>query len=143
MINWINSWTIVLLFITTSNIHSQKAAYFESLVTTLHDALVNKDSVKLNELLHPDLSYGHSNGWVEKKHELISNNISQYLIYENITMDSLSLNYSGKFAIIRFQAVHNVIVKEKKMSLLLHVCQVWIKHKGKWKLLARQSAKLS
>lgn len=132
---------ILLLFDTRA--YTQKSSSFESIVNNLNQALIDKNQNQLSQLLHEDLSYGHSNGWVETKDELINNNVSHYLIYERIQMDSLTLNYSGKFAIIRYQAIHDVILKEKKISLLLHVCQVWIKSKGRWQLLARQSTKLS
>ncbi len=32
-----------------------------------HKALVDKDSVKLRNLLLDELTYGHSNGWIQSK----------------------------------------------------------------------------
>ncbi len=34
-------------------------------------ALIEKDSITLNYMLHPVLSYGHSHAWVQEKDELI------------------------------------------------------------------------
>ena len=46
----------------------------EKLTTTLkefHQALVNKNTASINQQTDKALSYGHSNGWVETKADVI------------------------------------------------------------------------
>ncbi|MEK7226193.1 MAG: hypothetical protein AAB221_10970, partial [Bacteroidota bacterium] len=48
----------------------------EKLTTTLkefHQALVNKNTVSINQQTDKALSYGHSNGWIETKNDMIKN----------------------------------------------------------------------
>lgn len=130
---------LVLCCLNTS---AQQSQPIISAAKSLHKALIQKDSMQLEELLHPGLSYGHSNGWVETKQEVLNHLLSNYLIYEHIVPDSMYCQVSKKFAIVRFQAVHEVILQGKAIRLNLHVCQVWIKSHKRWKLLARQSTKI-
>jgi len=121
---------------------SQKQNPVEVLSKSLNQALIDRNENQLKQLLHADLSYGHSNGWVENKEELLHNNQTKYLIYEKISMDSLSLKYSDNVSVLPFQSMIDAILNGKSVNLKLHVCQVWLKTKGKWKLLARQSTKI-
>lgn len=131
-----------ILLLCSFQIVAQQSNLVISDALNLHKALIQKDSMQLEELLHPELSYGHSNGWVETKQEVLNHILSNYLIYEHILPDSMYCQVSKKFAIVRFQAVHEVVLQGKTIRLNLHVCQVWIKSHKRWKLLARQSTKI-
>lgn len=131
-----------ILLICCLNAQAQESEQLIIVARSLNAALMQKDSLQLTKLLHPSLSYGHSNGWVETKQEVIENIVSDYLIYKNIIVDSLLCQVSKKYAVVRFQAVHEVVLKGKAIQLKLHVCQVWIKFHKQWVLLARQSTKV-
>lgn len=131
-----------ILLICCLNAQAQESDRLILVARSLNEALVQKDSLQLTKLLHPSLSYGHSNGWVETKQEVIENNVSDYLIYKNILVDSFQCQVSKKYAVIRFKALHDVVLKGKAIQLKLHVCQVWIKFHKHWVLLARQSTKI-
>ena len=134
---------IFFLLFFLSQLSAQKNEILLQSVRSLNQALLTKDSSTLQLLLHIDLSYGHSNGWIENKEELIRNNISGYLIYKVIQVDSMHIQIKDKLAIARYTATHDIVLNGKSISLKLHVCQTWVKHKRKWKLLARQSTKIS
>jgi hypothetical protein len=131
---------LILLF--GSSLIAQKNYSVEQLANTLNQALIERNEYLLHELLHEDLSYGHSIAWIEDKKELISNNQSKFLIYEKISMDSVSVKYTDNIAVLRCQSMIDVILNDKKINLKLHICQVWINAGGKWKLIARQSTKM-
>lgn len=64
--------TILFFFFAVASFAQQTAE--EKLMTTVkefHQALVNKNTVSINQQTDKALSYGHSNGWVENKKELI------------------------------------------------------------------------
>ena len=65
-----------ILLICCLNAQSQDSKPLISAARSLNSALIQKDSLLLVKLLHPSLSYGHSNGWVENKQEVIENNVS-------------------------------------------------------------------
>ncbi len=123
------------------NIHAQKCIA-EIATEKLNQALIQKDLTALDKLLHKNLSYGHSNLWIEDKVSLIQNITNNYLIYKSIIIDSIDCNRMGNQSIIRYGAKFKVIYNEKEINLNLHVMQVWIKKCGRWKLLARQSVKI-
>jgi hypothetical protein len=133
---------LLIILLCKFDLAGQKQNSPEQLAHSLHTALIERNENQLKKLLHPGLSYGHSNGWIENKEELIQNNQSKYLVYEKIKADSIFSNRNGNIAVLRFNAVHEVRLKDKSISLNLHVCQVWVKHKGRWKLMVRQSTKL-
>ena len=57
------------------------------LTTTIkefHQALVKKNTVSINQQTDKALSYGHSNGWVETKTEMIKNLETGYTSYKSI-----------------------------------------------------------
>ncbi len=134
---------VVLLILSGSTIIAQVGQSVEQLSTSLNQALIERNENLLQELLHDDLSYGHSNAWVENKNELIKNNQSEFLIYEKIQMDSVRVRYTENIAILRCHSMIDAILNGKSISLRLYVCQVWINTNGKWKLLVRQSTKLT
>jgi len=73
-----------LFFLT--NASAQKNELLLQKVQSLNQALLSQDTSTLRSLLHKDLSYGHSNGWIENVHELIHNNATGYLKYQNIDL---------------------------------------------------------
>lgn len=110
----------------------------------LNQALVGKEDKILDRLLHPGLSYGHSNAWVEDKAELMENNSDGSLVYHSIAVDSTSwkIQMLGKLALVRYNADFDVNLRGKPVQLKLHVAQTWIRKKGRWQLLMRQSTKM-
>jgi hypothetical protein len=48
-------------------------------------ALIDKDSIALKRLLSDELSYGHSNAWLENKQEVIADLYNGKLTYKKLT----------------------------------------------------------
>jgi hypothetical protein len=131
-----------LIFITISA--NTQITQIVDLPSDFNKALIERNILQLEYLLHPALIYGHSNGWKENKTELINNNQSGFLKYEAISIDSLEVNYVDEhISIIRFNGIHQVSLNGKNLSLNLHVSQTWIKSNGLWKLISRQSVRLN
>ncbi|NOT36134.1 MAG: nuclear transport factor 2 family protein [Saprospiraceae bacterium] len=114
----------------------------EKAVLELNQALIHREADILDKILDKNLSYGHSNLWIEDKSTLINNNASGHLIYKSIEIDKITTEKNGNTCVVRYYARHNVILQGKEISLNLHVMQVWKKKSCKWKLLARQSVKI-
>lgn len=129
------------LFLFANPIFGQ--TFQQQQVLDFHQALIKKDTATLHQLVHDQLSYGHSNAWIENKTELLKNNASGYLQYQTISPDSIQIQQTGDVVIVRFNAKHEVIWKGQPLIIDLHVCQVWIWQQSKWQLMARQSTKRS
>ena len=110
-------------------------------VKEFHQALVNKNTVSINQQTDKALSYGHSNGWVENKTEIIKDLETGYISYQAIKEDSITVLINGTMANVRFVADITATMKEATNSFHLKVLEVWAKKGKRWVLFARQAVK--
>ena len=110
----------------------------------LDRALERKDTTALNQLLSQQLSYGHSNGWIETKDQLKANLFNGKLSYKSISRDGkeASVLIERQTGLVREEVMIEVLMDGKPLNLKLAVLQVWIFRKGDWILLGRQSTKV-
>ena len=87
------------------------------------------------------LSYGHSNGWVETKKELIEHLESGYMEYNSFREDSIKVEVNGNVAHARFIAEINATMSGKEFTFQLRVLEVWVKKGKRWVLFARQAVR--
>ncbi len=137
------SLILILLFISCTVFASKPdTAGLRKAVLKLNKALVEKDSATLKKLLHKKVTYGHSNGWVETKRDVIGNLFSGTLVYNNLEQHPLTMTVEeDNVAIVRSDLGIDVTYDGQPIKMKLHVMQVWIKKKKGWLLLGRQSAK--
>ena len=121
---------------------SAQTSFLRDAVARFDRALVSKDTVALNQILHKDLSYGHSNAWIETKKEMISNLKTGRISYSKIKSEGLKWVAEKDWATVRSTADIEYILDGKEGKLKLHVMQFWMKTNKGWQLVARQSAKL-
>lgn len=120
--------------ITHNNDDVTKAVY------QFNTALVERDTVELNNLMHDKISYGHSNGWIENKQELKDDLYNGTLIYHKVDQPKLDIILHDNIATVRGNGIFDVDYKEHEHLVFdLHVMQTWIFEKGRWQLLNRQS----
>jgi ketosteroid isomerase-like protein len=132
----------IVLFFTSLVVAAQTAE--EKLVTTIkefHQALVKKNTVSIIQQTDKAVSYGHSNGWVETKAEMINNLETGYLTYRSFKEDSLQVTINGNVAHARFIADIEATLNQKDSQFHLKVLEVWVKKGKRWLLFARQAVK--
>ena len=135
--------TICLFFTTVVAVAQVDSVSLKETMSNLDKALMNKDEKTLVQLLHPDVSYGHSNGWVQSKNDIINDLKSGKLVYnkiENVSVMIVAIN--SNWATVRTNTNAEGSINGTAFQLKLHVLQVWLKTKNGWQLLARQSTKL-
>lgn len=118
----------------------------EKLVTAVkafHQALVRGNTVSINQQSDKALSYGHSNGWVETKNELMKNLETGYMKYNSYREDSLQVTMNGNLANVRFVAEIMAALNGNNGHFRLKVLEVWVKKGKRWVLFARQAVKYS
>lgn len=116
----------------------------EKLVVTVkqfHQALVSRNTISLNQQTDKALSYGHSNGWIQNKKELINDLETGLISYQSFKEDSIVVNMNGNVANVRFKAEINATMKGTSNSFTLRILEVWIKKSKRWVLFARQGVK--
>lgn len=106
-----------------------------------HQALVDRQTTSLNQHTDKALSYGHSNGWVETKADLIKDLETGYIVYHSYKEDSLNIVVNGNMANVRFIADIRATLQGKTSDFHLKVLEVWVKKGKRWLLFARQAVK--
>ena len=109
-----------------------------------HTVFGSKDSLTLEDLFAKKASYGHSGGKVETREEAVRNISKNKSIYKDTAVSNISVVVNDDVAIVRhlFKANENKVdgtVTPLNFTMML----IWIKEKGKWRLMGRQAVKLS
>jgi hypothetical protein len=120
-----------------------QTSFLKEAATRLEKALVQRDTVTLKQLLHKDLRFGHSNGWVEKREDVVRHLVTRKLAYQAIRNSNADWTVTGEVATLRQTSEINYTLDGQAGNLRLHVLQVWLKTNKGWQLLARQSTKLN
>ena len=131
---------LFLFFVAFANAQTDE----EKLISTLkefHLALVNKNTVSINQQTDKALSYGHSNGWVETKADVMKDLETGYISYQMYKEDSISVLLNGNMANVRFNADITATMKSTTITYHLKVLEVWVKKGKRWVLFARQAVK--
>ncbi len=119
-----------------------QTSFLKDAVAKLDKALIAKDTVVLKQLLHNDVTYGHSNGWVETKADVIKDLVTGKLAYNKIETKSIKWTITNNVATMRNSSEISYELEGKPGELHLHVVQVWLKTNKGWQLLTRQSTKI-
>lgn len=106
-----------------------------------HQALVNKNTVSINQQTDKAMSYGHSNGWVETKAEMMKNLETGFISYSSYKEDSIVVNMNGNMANVRFIADIGATLNGTAAVYHLKVLEVWVKKGKRWLLFGRQAVK--
>jgi len=136
-------FTISLFFIGLISVAQTDTVSLKDAMSKLDKALLNKDEKALNELLHKDVSYGHSSGWVQNKNDIMADFKNGKLVYNKLENSAVIIvAQNKKWATVRTNVNAEGELDHKAFQLKLHVLQVWMKTKKGWQLFARQSTKL-
>jgi len=135
---------ILLLPLVFSFVFAHAQTEEEKLTATLkefHQALVNKNTASINQQTDKALSYGHSNGWVQTKADVIKDLETGYLVYHSYKEDSLNITINESMANARFVADINATLNGNTNTIHLKVLEVWVKKGKRWLLFARQGVR--
>jgi len=114
-------------------------------IQKIEKALIEKDSIALQNLLHEELSFGHSNAHIETKQNVLSNAKTNKIVYNSFEKKSdINFTFSSDNTIVTRREINaNGTFKQYDFDLDMNVLEVWIFDQNVWKLLARQGVKTS
>ena len=101
--------------------------------------MTRRDTATLRKLLDPDLCYIHSNGLVENKDEHLANIGGGAIVYAGMEPSGITVVRKGRTAVLRGQVMVHGQYRGTEFSLLLRYLDVYVRRRGKWRLLAWQS----
>jgi Domain of unknown function (DUF4440) len=111
-------------------------------VKEFHQALVKQNTVSINQQTDKAVSYGHSNGWVQSKKDLIKDFETGKISYQSFKEDSINVSMNDNMANVRFIADITASVNGTTVNNYhLKVLEVWVKKSKRWVLFARQAVK--
>ena len=131
-----------MLFVSLVTVAQVDSAGLKTAMQQLDKALLGKDEVVLKQVLHKDVNYGHSNGWIQTKSDVLNDFKSGKLVYNKIENNNAGIiNISKKWATVKTSTNAEGSVNGTTFKMTLHIMQVWMNTKKGWQLFARQSAK--
>ena len=135
--------TVILFFISVIAFAQTDE---EKLIETLkefHQALVKQNTISINQQTDKAVSYGHSNGWVQSKKDLIKDFETGKISYQSFKEDSITVLMNDNMANVRFVADITATLGGTTVvnNYHLKVLEVWVKKGKRWVLFARQAVK--
>lgn len=110
-------------------------------VEVLRKAMIDKNVAALDKVSDENLSYGHSSGKVENKHEFIENIRNGKSDFISIRLSEQNITIDHHVAIVRHIMDADTNDGGKKGNIKLKILLVFILKNGEWKLIARQAVK--
>jgi ketosteroid isomerase-like protein len=109
-----------------------------------HTVFGTKDSLTLEDLFAKQATYGHSHGNLQTREEAIKGISKNKSTYTDTSVTILKVIINDDVAIVR----HLFKAKENKPDgtvtpLNFTMMLVWVKEKGKWRLMGRQAVTVS
>ncbi len=136
---------ILLAFATIANAQSKQEKELIARTYLLsHTVFGTKDSLTLEDLFAKQASYGHSHGNLQTRAEAIKGISQNKSKYTDTSVTILKVIIEDDVAIVRhlFKANENKpdgTVTPLNFTMML----VWVKEKGKWRLMGRQAVSVS
>lgn len=132
---------VVLILISLSTVRAQDNDVAKA-VETLKQAMLDGKKEALEKIAHDNLTYGHSSGLIEDKKAFVEALASGKSDFTSITLTDQVIKVTGNTATVRHKLLGETMSNGTTSPINLSVLLVWIKEKGEWKLLARQTTRI-
>ncbi|NML68876.1 nuclear transport factor 2 family protein [Chryseobacterium sp. RP-3-3] len=109
----------------------------------LLDIYLQNNDEKIVDILSPDVSFGHSNGWIQNFEDFKKDFSSKKVTYKEIQQTELSeiKKYKNTVSIRRKIKVSGTY-KNQDFEMKLALLEIWIRKNTVWKLWSRQSVEI-
>ncbi len=104
--------------------------------------LIAKQYDSLQPVLHPQLLYIHSNGWIENATEVIDDLKSGKLYYGSVNVEEASARQVGDCVVVTGRGQFAGLNQGNQFSISLLYTEVYVKVKKRWMLLQRHANRL-
>ena len=109
-----------------------------------HTVFGSKDSLTLEDLFARTATYGHSGGNLQTRQEAIASVSRNRSVYTDTAVSNIRVIVEKSTAIVRHNFVATETAKDGKVTQLKFAMMlVWIKERGKWRLMGRQAVKMA
>jgi ketosteroid isomerase-like protein len=110
---------------------------------TWRNAVMKRDRAAYDKILHPDLTYAHSNGLVETKEQQFKHMMESSVTYEAVPISDTKVHVHGaNIALTPTKMEFHQRSKDGKLTIVqMQVLMVWMKTPQGWQLIGRQSTR--
>ncbi|OCK49605.1 hypothetical protein BA768_08370 [Chryseobacterium sp. CBo1] len=107
------------------------------------DSLMQNNDSKILNLFESNVSFGHSNGWIQNLDDFKKDLSSRKVVYKEIKQTEVSeiKKFKNTFSIRRKIKVSG-LYKNEDFEMNLSLLEIWTKNKSAWKLWSRQSVEI-
>jgi ketosteroid isomerase-like protein len=112
-------------------------------VEKLRTAMISGERSALEAIASDSVSYGHSGGNVQNKAEFVEGIASGKSDFVTIDLSEQTVSVMNNIAVVRHILTATTNDGGKPGNVKIKVLLVWVKEKGRWKMLARQAVKLT
>lgn len=107
------------------------------------DSLMMKNDIQIVDLFCSDVSFGHSNSWIQNLNDFKKDFTSKKVSYKEITQLEISelKQFKNTVSIRRTVKVAG-LYKYQDFEMKLALLEIWLKKKSAWKLWSRQSVEI-
>jgi hypothetical protein len=114
----------LVLFLFNNSFAQIDSIGLKNTMQQLDKALLQKNEKVLQSVLHKDLSYGHSNGWIQSKGDILNDFTSGKLTYSKIENNSSAIIVINKeYATVKTNTNAEGVVNGTGFKLTLHIMQ--------------------
>lgn len=107
------------------------------------DSLMQNNDSKILDLFEKDISFGHSNGWIQNLDDFKKDFSSKKVVYKEIAQTEVSeIKKSRNTISVRRKIRVKGLYKNQEFEMTLVLLEIWIKNKSEWKLWSRQSVEI-
>jgi len=107
-------------------------------LAALKQAVVTKDRPALAKLLHPDLTYGHTDGHLETRDQVLDRVTDSKVSFAAIDVSDAVVKAYGQIALVTAKLAFHVNADGKQSVSTLSTLDVWIRGPEGWQLVGRQ-----
>ena len=132
----------VCLKFTTLDDVSEDEQMITDALARFNVAMVQPDSLVLESLASDDLEYVHSSGTVRDKQGFIDEFMKRWTNFTKVEVVNQTITISGDNAIVRHRLLADMDKPGYPAKIDIIILMVWRKEDGRWKMLARQAAKI-
>ncbi|WP_279196383.1 hypothetical protein [Chryseobacterium indoltheticum] len=102
-----------------------------------------KNDVQIVDLFCSDVSFGHSNSWIQNLNDFKKDFSSKKVSYKEIKQLEISeLKQFKNTVSIRRSVKVTGLYKNQDFEMKLALLEIWLKKKSAWKLWSRQSVEI-
>jgi ketosteroid isomerase-like protein len=106
-------------------------------------AMMTKDGAALQKLLHDDITYSHSSGFLQTKADVIKATTGGRTTIEKMDFSDTTVHVFGNTALIRANVEMRNVTEGKSTTFHVNCLHVWVKGPAGWQMVARQATQVS